>query len=109
MKITSDKEFDVMLQLSDKPILNQRQLAERASVSLGTVNTVLKALIERGWVEVKSLAQSSALGRNQYQLTPEGASAKVQLIKWQMAQKQQEVEQLQSQLEQNAERGSGRD
>ena len=98
-----------MLQLSDKPILNQRQLAERASVSLGTVNTVLKALIERGWVEVKSLAQSSELGRNQYQLTPEGANAKVQLIKWQMAQKQQEVEQLQSQLEQNAERGSGRD
>lgn len=45
----SEKQFDVLVQLAESAeSLSQRQLQERTRYSLGTVNTVVKELAERG-------------------------------------------------------------
>jgi len=90
------------MQLTEQTNVNQRQLAERCEISLGSVNYVLKALAEKGWVKVKAATASEAKHRYLYQLTPSGVSAKVELIQQFMRRKQAEYEQLKQEADQLA-------
>ena len=53
------KQFDILEALeSDKESLTQRQLAERTGHSLGTINRVMKELVDLGYVENSTITNS---------------------------------------------------
>ena len=50
---TSDKEALILEYIYNNDSLKQRELAEKADISLGMVNAILKRLIEKGWLMTK--------------------------------------------------------
>lgn len=60
--VLNKNEFQVLTALASHRIANQRSLASISELSLGTVNTTLKALAEKGYVDA-------------FELTPRGVQA----------------------------------
>ena len=52
---TSDKEAIILEHIYNDDSLKQRELAEKAGISLGMTNAILKRLIEKGWLMTKQL------------------------------------------------------
>ena len=52
---TSDKEAIILEHIYNNDSLKQRELADKAGISLGMTNAILKRLIEKGWLMTKRL------------------------------------------------------
>ena len=52
---TSDKEAIILEHIYYNDSLKQRELADKAGISLGMTNAILKRLIEKGWLMTKQL------------------------------------------------------
>ena len=52
---TSDKEAVILDHIYYNDSLKQRELADKAGISLGMTNAILKRLIEKGWLMTKRL------------------------------------------------------
>ena len=52
---TSDKEAIILEHIYYNDSLKQRELADKAGISLGMTNAILKCLIEKGWLMTKRL------------------------------------------------------
>ena len=52
---TSDKEAIILEHIYYNDSLKQRELADKAGISLGMTNAILKRLIEKGWLMTKRL------------------------------------------------------
>lgn len=52
---TSDKEAIILEYIYYNDSLKQRELADKAGISLGMTNAILKRLIEKGWLMTKRL------------------------------------------------------
>ena len=50
---TSDKEAIILEYIYNNDSLKQRELADKANISLGMVNAILKRLMEKGWLVTK--------------------------------------------------------
>ena len=94
----NDKEFDVLTRLGNDVVLSQRQIADELQISVGSVNFVIKALIDKGWVKVGNFSKSPNKTGYLYQLTPSGLKAKLELTRSFVLRKQREYEELKSQL-----------
>jgi EPS-associated MarR family transcriptional regulator len=77
--VLSDKAFEVLDTLDRQPIINQRQLAQHAGISLGQVNYILKSLLDKGLVKVGNFRKSPHKIGYAYLLTPKGIQAKSRL------------------------------
>jgi EPS-associated MarR family transcriptional regulator len=75
----SQKTFEVLDTLDRQPIMNQRQLAQHAGISLGQVNYILKSLLGKGLVKVGNFRKSPHKIGYAYLLTPRGIQAKSRL------------------------------
>ncbi|WP_084417618.1 MarR family EPS-associated transcriptional regulator [Chrysiogenes arsenatis] len=82
------------------PTLNQRTLAQELCCSLGRVNYILNALIEKGLVKANNFHKSQDKLKYRYLLTPEGAKEKLRLTRQLVERKRMEYEELCRQLEQ---------
>lgn len=91
-------EYAVLKHVDESPACNQRELAQRLSVSLGKTNYCLRALIERGWVKASNFRRSDSKRAYRYILTPHGMSAKLRLARTFLAIKEHEFEALQRQI-----------
>lgn len=74
-----DAHFRVLRLLERNPELSQREVANALGVSLGAVNYVLRALVEKGLVKVQSFRAADNKLRYAYILTPIGIEAKARL------------------------------
>ncbi len=52
---TSDKEVIILEHIYNNDSLKQRELADKAGISLGMVNAILKRLMEKGWLVTKRI------------------------------------------------------
>ena len=52
---TSDKEAIILEHIYNNDSLKQRELADKAGISLGMVNAILKGLVEKGWLVTKRI------------------------------------------------------
>src|SRR5690606_6255423 len=77
----------------------QRDIARELGVSLGSVNFVLNALIEKGLVKARNFKNSKSKIRYAYYLTPKGASEKAALTASFLQRKLNEYETLKSEIE----------
>lgn len=52
---TSDKEAIILEYIYYNDSLKQRELADKAGISLGMVNAILKRLLEKGWIVIERI------------------------------------------------------
>jgi len=94
----SDKTFAILDALHREKISNQRQLAERAGVSLGRVNYILNTLIEKGFVKIRNFKNNPHKETYVYLLTPMGIRKKSALAVRFVLSRMEEYEKVRGQL-----------
>lgn len=96
--VLSDKAFEVLDTLDRQPIINQRQLAQHAGISLGQVNYILKSLVDKGLVKAGNFRRSRRKIGYAYLLTPKGIQAKSRLAVRFITSKLEEYDSLRNRL-----------
>lgn len=95
-----DLSIALLRRLADTPQVNQRALAQEYGVSLGKINYVLRALIDKGWVKAGNFSRSHNKLGYAYLLTPHGVEAKAKLTQRFLARKMQEYDRLRAEIQQ---------
>ena len=75
----AELRFRVMRAIEQNPNLSQRDLARELGVSLGGVNFCIKALIDKGAINVENFNTTDKKLRCAYVLTPEGMREKARM------------------------------
>jgi len=84
---------------------SQKELASHVGFSVGKVNYVVRALLEKGFIKVENFLKSPNKKGYKYILTSEGLKNKISLTEAYIDIKKQEYEKLQESLEQDRQRG----
>ena len=79
-------------------IENQRSLADELGYSVGKINYVLNALIEKGLIKVENFATAENKKKYKYILTEKGFKEKILLTEKFIKRKKMEYSQLQREL-----------
>ncbi|MDD2384948.1 MAG: MarR family EPS-associated transcriptional regulator [Sulfurospirillaceae bacterium] len=77
----------------------QRDIASSIGYSVGKVNYILKALIEKGLIKIENFSNSTNKKNYKYLLTEQGIKEKIILTEKFIERKKKEYEELQSELE----------
>lgn len=93
-----DVRFRILRALEDDPSHSQRSLSRDLGVSLGAVNFLLNALIEKGHVKARNFREAPNKVRYIYVLTPQGIAAKARLARGFLQRKQAEYEALKQEI-----------
>lgn len=92
--------FRILTLLKEDPNLSQQELAKRLGISVGKVNYLVKALVEKGHVKMGNFQRSSdKMKKVAYLLTPSGIGERVRLTRAYIAKKKIEYEALKSEIE----------
>jgi EPS-associated MarR family transcriptional regulator len=90
----------ILREIKRSPMLSQRQLSSRLGISLGKVNFLVKAMIQRGFVKVDNFRTSTNKNAYLYYLTPKGIEQKAKTTFFFLKRKMQEYEQLEEEIRQ---------
>lgn len=96
---TEEIALRLMRVLEATPAANQRELAERSGMSLGSLNYCLKALMAKGLVKTQNFARSRNKLGYVYVLTPSGIAGKAELTRRYLSRKQREYEILRAEID----------
>ena len=94
-----EKILYVLKELEQNPKITQRHLAQKLEISLGKINFLINALIDKGIIEVKNFKNSKKKLGYMYLLTPQGIKTKLQLTHKFFTWKIQEYERLKREIE----------
>lgn len=101
-----EHDLKVLDLIEENPSISQREIATSAGMSVGKVNFVLNALVEKGLVKASNFKKSNNKMGYIYKLTPQGLAEKTQItlrfLKRKMdehAMIEQQIEQLRAKLE----------
>ena len=75
----SDTDLTVLRYLENKQTISQRELSQDLGISLGKINFILKALIQKGVVKAKNFRNNKNKVVYAYYLTPDGFNEKAKL------------------------------
>jgi len=78
---------------------NQKSLAKKLEISVGKINYVLKALVEKGLIKAENFYQNKQKNQYKYLLTQEGFKEKLILTEKFIERKKREYDQLLAELE----------
>ena len=95
------QETDLYILRKIESVDDQKSLAEELGFSVGKVNYILRALVEKGFVKVERFARSSNKRGYRYLLTRKGIAEKIRLTRIFVEIKRREYEELQRELEQS--------
>ncbi|MCX5810577.1 MAG: MarR family EPS-associated transcriptional regulator [Proteobacteria bacterium] len=94
-----ESQFKTLLEISAENEITQRTLSGRLGLSLGSVNYIIKALIQKGYVKAKRFKNSSNKIAYMYILTPEGMKEKMNQTEAFMQRKMEEYERLKAEMD----------
>jgi EPS-associated MarR family transcriptional regulator len=97
--LTDTSHLEVLRLLDESPSRSQREVAHALRMSLGKVNYVLKALLDKGLLKVQNFRNSQNKRGYAYLLTPEGVAAKAELTRHFLARKIEEYDALRLEIE----------
>lgn len=92
-------EIDLLVLRSVDKVTTQKTIAQEIGCSLGKVNFVLQALIERGLIKAEKFANNQNKKQYKYLLTKEGLKEKVALTEKFIEKKKKEYDMLQADLQ----------
>ena len=95
----SDAEYLLLKKLEDNPYLTQRQLSKELGVSLGKINYVINALIDKGWLKLNNFKRSDNKLGYRYLLTTQGITEKTLLAQKFLKKKSDEYNRLKEEIE----------
>lgn len=95
----SEKTLSVLKEIERNPRVTQRDLAQKLEVSLGKINFLLNALINKGIIEIKNFKNSKNKLAYMYLLTSAGIKIKLELTHKFFIWKLQEYERLKEEIE----------
>lgn len=97
---TPDNEdvLKILKVIKDEPALSQRELSSRLGISLGKVNYLIKALIEKGLVKVDSFKSATNKISYLYKLTPSGIEEKARTTYYFLKRKLEEYDRLEREI-----------
>jgi EPS-associated MarR family transcriptional regulator len=90
----------ILREIKRSPEMTQRQLSSRLGISLGKVNFLVKAMIQRGFVKVENFKTSTNKNAYLYYLTPKGVEQKAKTTFFFLQRKMREYEQLEEEIRQ---------
>ena len=74
-----EEVLHLLREVTDSPGMTQRELSTKIGISLGKVNSILKALIGKGFVKVDNFRKTNNRSAYLYYLTPEGFEEKARM------------------------------
>lgn len=90
----------VLTILEKQPELTQRGLAKALGLSLGKINFLINALVEKGFIRIANFRRAGdKLNKIAYLLTPQGITNRVHLTRNYLARKEIEFEALKAEVE----------
>lgn len=94
-----DETIKLLNHIHENPQATQRELVEKLDVSLGKVNFIVNALVDKGLIKLERFKSSNNKKKYLYLLTPEGISEKALITKKFLENKIGEYERLKAQIE----------
>jgi EPS-associated MarR family transcriptional regulator len=94
----NNNELELTILRKAETIENQRSLADELGYSVGKINYVLNALIDKGLIKVENFATSENKKKYKYILTEKGFKEKILLTEKFIKRKKMEYSQLQREL-----------
>jgi len=95
----SHDELELLLLRRVEHIVSQKSLAQEIGLSVGKVNYVLKALIDKGLIKAEVFLNAKNKRKYTYLLTEKGFREKINLTRKFIVRKKAEYEELQGELE----------
>ena len=99
-QLENEEVLRIFREIDKSPEMTQRELSSRLGISLGKVNFLINALIERGFVKVENFKNSSSKSAYLYYLTPRGIEEKTRTTYLFLKIKIQEYERLEMEIRQ---------
>ena len=90
----------ILRMLNKSPEMTQRELSARLGVSLGKVNFLINAMIQRDFVKIESFKTSTNKNAYLYYLTPRGIEEKARTTCFFLKRKMKEYELLEEEIRQ---------
>ena len=97
--LESENTLQIIREIENNPQTTQRSLAQKLQMSLGKINFLLNALIDKGIIEAKNFKNSKNKLSYMYLLTSEGIKIKFQLAQKFLAWKINQYEKLKKEID----------
>ena len=94
----NDQDYMVMRHINDTKKISQREISQSLNISLGKVNYILKALINKGIIKARNFTNSKNKRAYAYYLTPKGLQEKARLTVSFFDRKSKEYDKLKTEL-----------
>ena len=99
-KVETDEMLRLLRVVKENPQMTQRDLSFSLGVSLGKVNFLMKAMIEKGFIKARNFKNAKNKVAYMYYLTPEGIEEKSKVTYGFLKRKLAEYENLESEIRQ---------
>ncbi len=97
-QLETEEVLKVLREIAITPEMTQRELSSRLGISLGKVNFLVNALIQKGLIKAHNFKNSNNKKAYLYYLTPRGFEEKAKITYRFLKRKIQEFEQLESEI-----------
>ena len=99
-RLENEEALRIFREINRSPEMTQREFSSRLGISLGKVNFLINALIQKGFVKVENFKKSSSKSKYLYCLTPRGIEEKSRMTCLFLKRKMREYEQLELEIQQ---------
>ncbi len=96
----TDQMFVLMRLIKDNPSITQRDISAHMGLSLGKINYLVQALVEKGFIKVQNFRNSRNKAAYLYNLTPSGMEAKARTTYHFLKRKKTKYEKLEQEIRQ---------
>ena len=104
MQVTPEEKDHLQVMQHIEACRSQKELAQHVGFSVGKVNYVVKALLEKGYVKMNKFVKAEDKGAYRYLLTKAGLKKKIRLTETFIEIKKREYEVLQESLKEDREK-----
>jgi EPS-associated MarR family transcriptional regulator len=98
--LETEESLSVLRAIEADPEMTQRALSLRLGLSLGKINFLVKALIEKGLIKAENFKNSKNKSAYLYSLTPHGIEQKTKATYLFLKRKIEQYEKLEAQIKQ---------
>jgi EPS-associated MarR family transcriptional regulator len=99
-RLENEEALRIFREINRSPEMTQREFSSRLGISLGKVNFLINALIQKGFVKVENFKKSSSKSKYLYCLTPRGIEEKSRMTYLFLKRKMWEYEHLELEIQQ---------
>jgi EPS-associated MarR family transcriptional regulator len=96
--LESEEVLRLLREINKSPEMTQRELSSSLGISLGKVNFLLNALIDKGHIKVDNFKKSNNKSAYLYFLTPKGAEEKARITYRFLRRKLREYDELEQEI-----------